>query len=62
MSEEDITDTGIVKVIRQFDKDENLINSYDEDTVNNALLINTINDGDKAEPEDDRNEDSIVSD
>ena len=62
LSEEDITDTGIVKVIRQFDKEENLINSYDEDTVNNALLINTINDGGKAEPEDDGNEDSIVSD
>ena len=66
MSVEDITDTGLEKVIRQFDKEkilsENLISSYDEDIVDNAPLTNTKNDGDKTESEDDGNEDSIASD
>ena len=59
--EEDITDTGLEKVIWQFDNDENLISTYDDETVDNAPLINTKNDRDKTESEDDGNEDSIAS-
>ena len=59
--EEDITDTGLEKVIRQFDNEENLIPKYDDETVDNAPLINTKNDGDKTESEDNRDEDSIAS-
>ena len=59
--EEDITDTGLEKVIWQFDNDENLISTYDDETVANAPLINTKNDRDKTESEDDGNEDSIAS-
>ena len=40
--EEDITDTGLEKVIWQFDNDENLISTYDDETVDNAHLINTL--------------------
>ena len=61
MSEEDISDTGLEELIRQFDNEENLIATYDDETVDNAPLINTSNDGDKTESEDDRNEDSVAS-
>ena len=59
--EEDITDTGLEKVIRQSENKENLIPTYDDETVDNAPVINTKNDGDKTESEDNRDEDSIVS-
>ena len=60
MSEEDITDTGLEKVIRQFDNKENLISTYDDVTVNKVPLINTKNDGDRIESVDDWNEDTIA--
>ena len=53
MSEEDITDTGLEKVIRQFDNKENLISTYDDVTVNKVPLINTKNDRDRIESVDD---------
>ena len=59
--EEDITDTGLEKVIRQFDNEENLIPTYDDETVDNAPLINTKNDRDKTKSEDNGDEDSIAS-
>ena len=61
MSEEDISDTGLEELIRQFDNEENLIATYDDETVDNAPLINTSNDGDRTESEVDGNEDSIAS-
>ena len=61
LPEEDISDTGLKEVIRQFHNNENLTSTYDDETVNNAPLINTSNDGDKTESEDDGNEDSIAS-
>ena len=61
MSEEDISDTGLEEGIRQFHNEENLISTYDDETVDNAPLINTSNDGDKTESEDDGNEDSIAT-
>ena len=53
LSEEDITDTGLEKVIRQFDNKENLISTYDDVTVNKVPLINTKNDRDRIESVDD---------
>ena len=53
MSEEDITDTGLEKVIRQFDNKENLISTYDDVTVNKVPHMNTKNDGDRIESVDD---------
>ena len=61
LPEEDISDTGLEEVIRQFDNEENLTSTYDDETVDNAPLLNTSNDGDKTESEDDGNEDSIAS-
>ena len=61
LPEEDISDTGLKEVIRQFDNEENLTSTYDDETVDNAPLLNTSNDGDKTESEDDGNEDSIAS-
>ena len=61
LSEEDISDTGLEEGIRQFHNEENLISTYDDETVDNAPLINTSNDGDKTESEDDGNEDSIAT-
>ena len=61
LPEEDISDTGLEEVIRQFDNEENLTSTYDDETVDNAPLINTSNDGDKTESEVDGNEDSIAS-
>ena len=61
LPEEDISDTGLEEVIRQFDNEENLTSTYDDETVDNAPLTNTSNDGDKTESEDDGNEYSIAS-
>ena len=44
LPEEDIGDTGLEEVIRQFDNEENLTSTYDDLTVDNAPLINTSND------------------